>query len=62
MVKPEHREDCDFIVRSIWQHELHNKKVYNEQDLVRDFYRIKVKVEAIYDGIDINRLISSSIF
>ncbi|MBW7876869.1 MAG: hypothetical protein H3C47_12880 [Candidatus Cloacimonetes bacterium] len=62
MVRPEHREDCDFITRSIWQHELSTKKVYNEQDLVRDFYRIKIKIEAIYDGIDINKLVSSGIF
>lgn len=62
MIKPEHREDCEFIVRSIWQHELHSKKVYNEQDLVRDYYRIKVKVEAIFDGINVEKLISSSIF
>jgi tRNA G37 N-methylase Trm5 len=60
MIKPEHRDDLQFIARAIFQHELSNKKVYNEQDLVRDYYRIQKRLEPIFDDIDIEKLTSDN--
>lgn len=62
MIKPEHRDDINFIARAIFQHELSIKKVYNEKDLVRDYYRIHKKIEEIYDDIDIGKMLSTTIY
>jgi hypothetical protein len=62
MIKPEHIDDINFITRAIFQHELSTKKVYNERDLVRDYYKIHKQIEEIYDDIDINKMLSTTIY
>ena len=62
LIKPEHRSDCDFIVQTLFAHEVSNLKVYNEQDLIKKYYRIKKAIEQEFDGLDVERLLSSSIF
>ncbi|PCJ17443.1 MAG: hypothetical protein COB02_13555 [Candidatus Cloacimonadota bacterium] len=62
MIKPEHQDDLKFMARAIFQHELNNKKVFNEEDLVRDYYRIIKTLEPIYDNLDIEKMLNTSIF
>ena len=62
MIKPEHQEDCKFIYRAIFSHELSTKKVYHEGDLVRDYFKIKQKIEGVFDGLDVNAILKSGIF
>tara|TARA_Y100000589_G_scaffold99479_1_gene94005 strand:+ start:641 stop:832 length:192 start_codon:yes stop_codon:yes gene_type:complete len=62
LVKPEHRTDCEFIVQTLFAHEVSNLKVYNERDLIKKYYTIKKAVEKEFDGLDVERLLSSSIF
>jgi hypothetical protein len=59
MVKPEHQADCEFLIQSIFKHELSLKKVYSEKDLVREYYQIKEKIEGTFDGLDVQTLVSS---
>ena len=62
LVKPEHRADCEFIIQTLFAHEVSNLKVYNERDLIKKYYTIKKAVEKEFDGLDVERLLSSSIF
>ncbi|MCO4782780.1 MAG: hypothetical protein KC646_10695 [Candidatus Cloacimonetes bacterium] len=62
MIKPEHQDDLKFMARAIFSHELANKKVFNEPDLVRDYYRIVRSLEPIFDDIDIDKMLTTSIF
>ncbi len=62
MVKPEHQADCEFLIQSIFKHELSHKKVYNEKDLIREYYQIKNKIENAFEGLDVEGLLSSSIY
>lgn len=62
MIKPEHKDDLQFIARSIFQHELFQKKVYNEKDLVRDYFRIYKNVETIFQDLDVDKLVSSTLY
>ena len=38
LIKPEHRGDCDFIIQTLFAHEVSNLKVYNERDLIKKYY------------------------
>lgn len=62
MVKPEHKEHCEFIIRTIFKHEVNQKKVYQERDLIREYFTIRQKVEAEFDGLDVHQLISRGMF
>ena len=62
MVKPEHKEHCEFIIRTIFEYELNQKKVYSEKDLIRQYYEIRQKIENEFEGLDVNQLLSQGMF
>jgi|GEM_PF-1039753 len=62
MIKPEHKEHCEYLIRAIFQHELNQKKVYQERDLIREYFQIRQKVEAEFDGLDVQQLIARGMF
>ena len=62
MIKPEHKEDCDHIIRQLFQHEVAQRRVINERDVIKAYFEIKQRVEKEFDGLDVNKLLSSSIY
>ena len=62
MIKPEDVKHCEFIIESVFKHELSTMKVYHEEDLIRTYFQIKEKFEGIFDRIDTSTIASKSLF